>query len=310
MLPELPEIIHCPPQRVAEALSLVLSELAPSLRRDVAGALFDVEVAAELLVNEPLYVALRGEQICGVAWGQRQSGNVAVFWPPWLTAGEDFNTACRLAEQVVKRLDETTVEMTQVLVSSGDSEVVRVLEHVDFRQLTNLLYLTCESQRFPRERPKSADVEFITYDGTQRSRLMRLVERTYEGTLDCTSLNGVRHMDNVITGYQATGVYRPENWFIVRAGDADVGILLLADHPQAGHWELMYMGLVPEARGHGWGRQVTQFAQWLAGRANVERIVLAVDAVNDPALRMYRSTGFEIWDRRTVYVRFPAKLPA
>jgi len=118
-------------------------------------------------------------------------------------------------------------------------------------------------------------------------------------------LNGVRDVDSVVTGYQATGNYRPENWQIVRAGGEDVGVLLLADHPKAGHWELMYMGLAPEARGNNWGRQVTQYAQWLARSARVERIVLAVDSVNEPALRMYRSSGFEIWDKRDVYVRFP-----
>ena len=39
-------------------------------------------------------------------------------------------------------------------------------------------------------------------------------------------------------------------------------------------------------------------------RADVERIVLAVDAANEPALRMYRTAGFESWDQRSVYVRF------
>ena len=95
---------------------------------------------------------------------------------------------------------------------------------------------------------------------------MRLVERTYEGTLDCTALNGVRDIDDVINGYQATGVFRPENWLFVRSGGQDVGVLLLADHPQARHWELMYMGLVPEVRGRGWGRQIARYAQWLAPR--------------------------------------------
>ena len=83
--------------------------------------------------------------------------------------------------------------------------------------------------------------------------------------------------------------------------------MLLADHPKARHWELMYMGLVPEVRGRGWGRQITRYAQWLARGAAIERIVVAVDAANSPADAMYRSTGFEMWDRRTVYLRFPAK---
>jgi ribosomal protein S18 acetylase RimI-like enzyme len=83
----------------------------------------------------------------------------------------------------------------------------------------------------------------------------------------------------------------------------DVGVLLLADHPRAGHWELMYMGLVPEARGHGWGRHIARHAQWLARCAAVERIVLAVDAANRPALAMYERAGFAEWDRRSVFVR-------
>jgi ribosomal protein S18 acetylase RimI-like enzyme len=205
----------------------------------------------------------------------------------------------------VQALDDTGVEMTQTLVAPADEHVINVLTHVNFRHLADLLYLTCEASRFAHS-PPSTELQFVAYDGTQRARLMRLIERSYESTLDCAALNGVRDVDNVVTGYQATGSYRPENWQLVRAHGEDVGVLLLANHPQAGHWELMYTGLIPEARGRGWGRQVTQYAQWMAYRAGVERIVLAVDSVNEPAIRMYRSAGFEMWDKRGVYVRFPA----
>ena len=95
-------------------------------------------------------------------------------------------------------------------------------------------------------------------------RLADVIQRTYEGTLDCTALDGARDMDDVIDGYKATGVFRRQNWMFVRHGGADVGVLLLADHPAARQWELMYMGLVPEYRGSGWGRQIAHYAQWLA----------------------------------------------
>ena len=36
-----------------------------------------------------------------------------------------------------------------------------------------------------------------------------------------------------------------------RCGGSDVGVLLLTDHPVDGQWELLYMGLAPEARGGG-----------------------------------------------------------
>jgi ribosomal protein S18 acetylase RimI-like enzyme len=300
------KIVRCPAARVAEALSVVLTDVAPSQRREIAGPLL-VAGNSTAIADEPLFIALRGEQLCGAAWGQRQPGNVAVFWPPRLMADEDIATGSALAAAVVGELDKNTIELTQVLVSEAETGVVPVLEHVHFRRLAELLYLTCEASRFPREPPIAPDIAFTLYNESQRSRLKTLIERSYDGTLDCVGLNGVREVDNVITGYQGTGTFRPENWLIVTANNEDVGVLLLADHPMAGHWELMYMGLVPEARGRRWGRQITQHALWLARRASVERIVLAVDAVNEPAVRMYRSAGFEMWDRRTVYIRFPEK---
>jgi ribosomal protein S18 acetylase RimI-like enzyme len=301
------EIIRCPPQRVAEALAMVLSDIAPSQRREIARGLLEADDPAEL-VNEPLYAAMRGERLCGAAWGQRQAGNVALFWPPQLAPGEDQQTVTALAQAVVRVLDDTAIEMTQALLPSSDASAASILQAVGFRRLAELLYMSCEAACFPAQPP--GELEFEAYSGAKRDRLTALVEQTYEQTLDCVALNGRRTIDEVINGYQSTGVFRPENWRIVRGQGQDVGVLLLAEHPQAGHWELMYMGLVPAARGRRWGPLIAEYAKWLERGAGVERIVLAVDAANTPALRMYRTAGFEMWDRRLVYVRFPDKSTA
>jgi ribosomal protein S18 acetylase RimI-like enzyme len=179
-----------------------------------------------------------------------------------------------------------------------------VLTATGFRHLADLVYLSCESDRFCVEPFERAELEFEVYDEAQRHRLVRLIERTYEGTLDCAELNGRRSINAVIDGYRATGDFCAENWRIVCNNSHDVGVLLLAHHRAAEHVELVYMGLLKKYRGRGWGRQIVQCAQVLARRARVSRIVLAVDAANEPALRMYHSTGFEAWDRRAVYVRF------
>ena len=55
--------------------------------------------------------------------------------------------------------------------------------------------------------------------------------------------------------------------------------------------------------GLGLGRRITEFAVDATVAAGVERLVLAVDAGNEPALRVYRDVGFAEWDRRTVYAR-------
>jgi mycothiol synthase len=298
------EIVRCPAEFRAEALALVLCELAPTLRTVVAGELLETEIGTES-GEESLFIARRAAEICGAAWGQWQSGNIVVFWPPQLVAGEDAQTAYALAEAVAGSIDATPAEMMQVFLSAPAAETIRVLKHIGFRHIADLRYMTAEFPRFPLTAPPG-ELQYVPYDETQRARLLELVARTYEGTLDCSELDGVRDLDHVIDGYQRTGVFRPENWLFVRGDGRDVGVLLLADHPQGRHWELMYTALVPEARGRGWGRQVTRYAQWLGRTANIERIVVAVDAANWPAVAMYRDSGFEMWDQRAVYVRVPA----
>jgi ribosomal protein S18 acetylase RimI-like enzyme len=297
------EIIRCPPPRVAEAISLVLSDLAPSQRCEIVGELSDVTDSARFS-GEPIFIALFGERLCGAVWAQRQPGRSAVLWPPQLVSGEPAETAKHLIAAATKSLDAAGVEMSQALLRSSDTGMAPVLTEAGYIHVADLLYLACDADRFPNAPPAANDLEFVAYDASQRGRLVALVERTYESTLDCPALNGRRRMDDVVDGYQATGEFRAEYWQIVRSNGLDVGVLLLADHPSAGHWELMYMGIAPEGRGRGWGLKIARHAQWLARRAGVGRIVLAVDAANWPAAAMYARAGFERWDRRSAFVRF------
>jgi ribosomal protein S18 acetylase RimI-like enzyme len=66
------------------------------------------------------------------------------------------------------------------------------------------------------------------------------------------------------------------------------------------------MGVVPEARGEQLGEQIVRRALRLAALRGAERLVLAVDEANVPALRAYRRAGFAVWDRRVVYARLQA----
>ena len=298
-----PEVIPCPPHRTVEALSLVLCDIAPSQRREIAGELWQT-TDENSRAGEGLFITLRGDQVRGAVWAQPQPGNTAVLWPPKLSQREPEHAAYSLLQAAVQWLDTAAIGMAQVLVPDRDERVVGLLEAIGFRHFAELLYLTCEAERFLIMPPSQHDLEFIAYEGSQQARLAQLIEQTYVGSLDCPALNGARRMDDVVAGYEATGIFRPELWQIIRSRRKDVGVLLLADHPSARHWELVYMGLVPEARGHGWGRQITQHAQAMARHAAVDRIVLAVDAANSPALEMYRAAGFEKWDRRHVFVRF------
>jgi GNAT superfamily N-acetyltransferase len=147
------------------------------------------------------------------------------------------------------------------------------------------------------------DLEFEPYRASQRDRLAAVIGRTYHASLDLPLLDGVRSLDDVIEGHQRTGVHRPEFWFFVRRGGCDVGCLLLTEHPPHRQWELVYMGVTPEARGQGMGQAIARQAQQLVRRAGGCELFLAVDAANAPACKIYAQAGFRPWRRAAVYLK-------
>ena len=192
--------------------------------------------------------------------------------------------------------------MIQALLTPDLPREAEPLLAVGFRHVSDLLYLGSMAEEFPREKPCTA-LEFDPYSPALHDRLARLVEATYVDTLDCPAVNGVREIDDVLLGYRATGEFESRHWLIVRHGSLDIGCLIVANHPGQDTCELIYMGVLPEARGRGWGILMVRYAQWLASQSGQSRLVLAVDAANEPALRMYAFTGFRAWDKRSVFVK-------
>jgi ribosomal-protein-alanine N-acetyltransferase len=69
-------------------------------------------------------------------------------------------------------------------------------------------------------------------------------------------------------------------------------VLLLARTAAHGTAELVYLGLVPAARGRGLGDIVMRQALHIVGASGVANtLALAVDAGNAPALRLYHRHG-------------------
>ncbi|MCA9247248.1 MAG: GNAT family N-acetyltransferase [Planctomycetales bacterium] len=249
-----------------------------------------------------LLVARRGGVLVGAVWAQIQPGNVSVLWPANVMSEEPKSTLDRLMVEAVKFLEAAGVTMAQTVVEDKTSTDIEVLYRAGFSHFADLHYMACTPVSFPSIRP-SSDFEHLVFTPVLEDRFRRVVERTYEATLDCPALNGVRPIAEVFEGYRATGTFLPENWRLIVDKQRDVGCLLLADHPGADKLELVYMGVVPEARGRRLGRELTVYAQWLARCAGRSRLVLAVDTKNQPAIDVYLSLGFFAWDRRSVFLR-------
>ena len=225
--------------------------------------------------------------------------------PACLVPGEPEETASQLQSAVDRHLDNAGVVLAQAILPMRDVVNALRLTRAGYQHLADLDYLVSPRDGFPTENPQSS-LQFEPSTRGDAPQWQKLLDRTYQGSLDCSDVDGVRRIDDVLDSYQRTGVYRPEWWIFARYHGQDVGCALLADHPEHNQAELMYIGIVPEMRGRGWGLEVTRHAQWIAWCAGRERLVLAVDDGNWPAQNIYEKAGFDIWDRRSVFIRAAA----
>jgi ribosomal protein S18 acetylase RimI-like enzyme len=230
---------------------------------------------------------------------QEYPGRTAVVWPPHALRGGQA-AKNRLAEAADEQLARREIVMAQAPLPAHDDRAAAALVHVGFAHLTQLEYMVA-TPRSARSDLRISELRFAPYDAREHARLAALVEATYDGADDCPELNGVRDVHDVLIGYQSTGTFDPAKWFIVSHGGRDVGVLLLAEHAPPSQWEIVYMALVPRARKQGLGTRIVYFAFEKALAAGIDSVLLAVDARNEPALRLYRHCGFRTWDQRIVY---------
>jgi GNAT superfamily N-acetyltransferase len=156
-------------------------------------------------------------------------------------------------------------------------------------------------------RPYPPELTWRAFDPSREAEFRALLQATYASSLDMPELEGVRSLDDIIEGHRAAGRFIPGRWQLGQIpGHPEIAVvLLLSDVSDRDAWEVVYLGLTPAARGRGLGRAAIAHALELA-RCHVSRLELAVDVRNLPATRLYETTGFVPFDRRSVHlVVFP-----
>lgn len=137
---------------------------------------------------------------------------------------------------------------------------------------------------------------------SDRQDLAEALAGSYQETLDCPELCGLRSMEDVIDSHQATGEFNPANWHLIYKDNQPAGCCLLTHIPQSHSVELVYLGIAPLARGLGLGRSVLQYAISQLGQIDISEVTCAVDNRNYPAIKVYQSLGFDRFDARVGFV--------
>jgi ribosomal protein S18 acetylase RimI-like enzyme len=155
-----------------------------------------------------------------------------------------------------------------------------------------LQYLSSEIGSFPTAWRWGDREKLITWSDEVRPVFERAILSSYEGTLDCPGLLGLRQIGDVIAGHMASACFVPELWFaLVEQGEARA-VMLLNVIPQRNAVELTYLGVGVAWRGRGYGRMLLEHGFYAAKRYGAGQVLLAVDRSNTPALRLYERMGF------------------
>jgi ribosomal protein S18 acetylase RimI-like enzyme len=294
------------PEVVAESLKAaavqwIWSELDPELRH----RLYNAAVADSQKFGPDYWSGLvacqRDEALVGVAWVQPHAGRAASVHGPVVSI-DDPQLAASLVRFSVEQAARLDIACIQALLPNEYTPQAAALTAAGFHRVADLLYMFSAAGECPAWAPES-ELQFRT---ATRAELAIIVEQTYRGSLDCPAVDGLRTIDDVLAGYRATGNVRPEHWQVVSIGKGvgarQIGCLLLADHPETDQMELVYMGIVPEERGRRWGLHLVRQAQWMVRQSGRQRLVLAVDEANHPAVRMYAASGLVTFDRKTLWL--------
>lgn len=290
----------CPPERHRDALELVMASVAPEQRGSVIESLRPV-AAMGVDVFAGLAIAERQQHVVGAAWLQPQVGRTATLWKP-VVVGEGNKLLARdLAQHALTASSALSTVLAQTLLDSASEPFADDLQALGFLHLADLKYLM---MTVPRQTPQPIPTALRLVSPPNDDQLFaKLIVESYEATLDCPALEGRRDIHDVLAGYRTIGTHDPSLWFIVYLSDQPVGVLLLAPYPESQQWELVYLGILPRYRGQSFGRQVLSEVRYRAAQAGIESVVLAVDAANIPALRMYDEVGFVEWTRRAAYIK-------
>jgi mycothiol synthase len=290
------------PDELAPAFELVFQHHpAADRQKRVAHALQLIQ--QQDLIPEGVWIARRGMDLIGAFVCLPLAGASALIWPPQVLAvGNAREAEDLLIRRACEWLRNKGVKLAQALLTAEECPLALPLERNGFTHITGLWYLRHPLHFDAPFLQAEESLTFRTYPNVSAQVFQETLERTYGGTLDCPEVNGVRTLEEVLAGHRAAALHDPNRWWLALDAETPVGVVLATASTETRGWDLAYVGVVPEARGRGAGRELVRKVLLEARAADAECVTLSVDTRNRPAWKLYLSLGFEADDRREVYL--------
>ena len=253
------------------------------------------------------WVAVRGDQVVWSLLPVVSPGRtMLVLSPPHAPTPASGNTGVvgELMDRVCSdERQRHEIELAQMLVDPAEISLTQLYIRAGFIDLAELIYLHRSIKKMPNVSPLPAGYRFETYRESTHAAFLDTIARSYANSLDCPALNGLRGMEDVLVGHKHSGEFDPDLWYLLMEANESLGVMLLSRSSRGDAIELVYLGLVPEARGKQLASTFMQLALVTVVRQNKVQLTLAVDSRNTPAIKLYQRHGLSRLGSRRALIR-------
>jgi mycothiol synthase len=286
------------PEEWAEVFRLLFAGRDPRDRDDLVANALALLRRGEIDPDGLLVV--RGSRgLIGAVACQPVPGRSGILFPPHTSPDQPAEALeDALLGRAIAWLRERGARLAQVMLADGEAGHAPALLRNGFSRMTVLVYLS-RDLAWPLPEKPSRRLDFIPYNREDPVAFRETLARTWQDSADCPELHGVLTVEDALAGHEAQG---PGQWWLVEEQGRPVGVVITVTAPDGPRRELAYLGVVPEARGRGVGREMLRETLARARAAGAREMTLCVDERNAAAFRLYRECGFEPFDWREVYL--------
>jgi ribosomal protein S18 acetylase RimI-like enzyme len=290
---------------IAPAMALVLASNGRPATDWQVGEFFRLTAQRAGDLRNVIVVVIDDKIVWGLLPIISPGRTLMILSPNSLFDAGQYDAAARLISAACAQFGNGRCDLAQVLLDPGADDVRAVYRRAGFMEMARLEYL-----HSPARKPKNplvipAEIELLPYSPETHGYFAQAIRQSYESSLDCPALNGLRDIEDVIQGHRAAGQvtghgeFDPSLWRVAMLkhsasiSPSPCGVLLLCRTDPSEAMELVYLGVAPQARRRGLGTLLIRRALETAAECKCKRLTLAVDSNNQPALHLYYRHGFQ-----------------
>ena len=278
-----------------------------------------------------LWGAYRGDEPVAAALLIDGPGRTAMIFVAPISRRSPTGAMAALLKRLCDSIDPKRTRLLQALLDPGQQRERDALLAAGFNELASLHYLEHAITRSVTHRASTSigagagssassgagasiiessleldpawGLKAVRWSERDKPLFARAIQASYEATLDCPGLLGLRQMDDIIAGHMGSGQHIPELWLTLFHSDEPAAVMLLNLVPSRQAMELVYLGIAKPWRGRGLGGRLVRHALEQARRHEAKSMLLAVDEINTPAMALYRKHGFVATGRKLAMIR-------